>query len=123
MVAQAVLYVGDLDRMHAFYARCFGLTVADQGRGYVGLSSRSWLLTLVASDLALPTTSPPPRREETPIKLAFDVTSIEALRPVIASLGGQVSPHDAEWEFRAALHCDCLDPEGNVVQLVQSEHS
>jgi hypothetical protein len=53
----------------------------------------------------------------TPVKLAFGVTDIDALRPTIARLGGDT---DGEWRFGDALHCDCVDPEGNVVQLIQS---
>jgi predicted enzyme related to lactoylglutathione lyase len=119
MRAETVIYVGDLVRMRAFYAECFGLSAADSGPGYCGLTSEAWLLTLVRSAEALPATTPPPRRADTAIKLAFEVTSIEDLRPVVARLGGEVSPADTEWEFRNAVHCDCLDPEGNVVQLIQ----
>jgi predicted enzyme related to lactoylglutathione lyase len=119
MRARAVIYVGDLARMRAFYTACFGLTAADSGPGYCGLTSQAWLLTLVQSAEALPATTPPPRRADTPIKLAFEVTSIEDVRPVVARLGGTVGPADTEWEFRNAVHCDCLDPEGNVVQLIQ----
>jgi predicted enzyme related to lactoylglutathione lyase len=117
--AAAVLYVGDLDRMVAFYSACFGLTGADRAEDYQGLESAAWLLTLVRSAEARPTTSPAPRRANTPVKLAFEVASIEALRPIVDGLGGSVSPADSAWEFRNAKHCDCVDPEGNVLQLVQ----
>jgi predicted enzyme related to lactoylglutathione lyase len=77
------------------------------------------LLTLVESPLAFPTTNPPTRRADTPIKLAFKVASIEDSRSVVADLGGQVGSADTEWNFRGATHCDCLDPEGNVIQLIE----
>ncbi|ADP80608.1 VOC family protein [Pseudofrankia inefficax] len=120
MRAAAVIYVGDLERMRAFYEGCFGLTPADGADGYRGLESDAWLLTLVRSGDAVPTATPPDRRSNTPVKLAFEVADIEALRPVAGALGGQVSPAATAWEFRDALHCDCVDPEGNVVQLVQA---
>ena len=121
MSAAAVIYVGDLERMRAFYQQCFEFTTADNGPGYHGLKSGSWLLTLVHSPEAIPATTPPTRRANTPVKLAFEVASIQALRPIAASLGGQVSPVESEWEFRNAIHCDCVDPEGNVVQLIQPD--
>lgn len=123
MTAAAVLYVGDLERMRSFYEQCFQLTTDYSSPGYHVLKSASWLLSLVQSAEAVPATTPPPRRADTPIKLSFDVASIEALRPIVASLGGQVGPVDSEWEFRGATHCDCLDPEGNVVALTEARDS
>ncbi|MGF7236299.1 MAG: VOC family protein [Frankia sp.] len=120
MPAAAVIYVGDLERMHAFYQRCFRLTAADGADGYRRLASEAWLLTLVQSADASPATTPPVRRTNIPIKLAFEVADIETLRPVVAGLGGRVNPVGTEWEFRSAMHCDCIDPEGNVIQLIQS---
>ena len=118
MAASAVLYVGDLARMQAFYEQCFALREVDRGDGYVGLGSAPWLLTLVRSAEAKPVTGPPRRRAEVAVKLAFEVADISAMRPVIARLGGQIDPAGGEWRFRDAVHCDCLDPEGNVIQLI-----
>jgi predicted enzyme related to lactoylglutathione lyase len=121
--AAAVLYVGDLTRMSAFYRGCFGLSVVDSASdsdtGYCGLSSADWLLTLVQSAEAQPTTMPAPRRTQTPIKLAFEVDSIEAVRSRAAGLGGQVDSRESGWSFRRSTHCDCIDPEGNVIQLIE----
>ena len=119
MRAEAVVYVGDLARMRTFYGRCFGLVVADSADGYCTLQSQQWVLTLVQSDQARPRTSPPPRRSHTPIKLAFEVESISAIRTLAAELGGQVDPSDRGWEFRNATHCDAVDLEGNIIQLIE----
>ena len=121
MRAAAVIYVGDLARMSAFYAGCFGLTVLDSAAGYCGLESEAWLLTLVQSAEAQPSAIPPLRRSQTPIKLAFEVDSIEEVRSLAADLGGQVHPSDSGWSFRQSTHCDCVDPEGNVIQLIEPE--
>ena len=123
MRAAAVLYVGDLARMSAFYAGCFGLTVLDSAASYCGLESEAWLLTLVQSAEAQPSSIPPPRRSQTPIKLAFEVDSIEAVRSLVADLGGQVEPPESAWTFRNATHCDSVDPEGNVIQLIEPHPS
>jgi predicted enzyme related to lactoylglutathione lyase len=60
---------------------------------------------------------PARRREDVPVKLAFAVPSIEDVRHVAASLGGEVDREDDEWDFRGCRHCDGVDPEGNVIQL------
>ena len=119
MRAEAVLYVGDLARMREFYERCFGLSLEDEGPGFCGLASEAWLLTLVHSEQAVPSASPAPRRGDTPVKLAFCVPDIDGLLRLVADLGGRVGQAESTWEFRGAAHLDCVDPEGNVVQLVQ----
>lgn len=120
MGAAAVVYVGDLVRMRTFYERCFGLLPGiDADRGYCVLQSTAWLLTLVQSDEALPATSPPARRSQTPIKLAMEVASISATRALAVDLGGRVDPVVGEWRFGDETRCDAVDPEGNVVQLIE----
>jgi hypothetical protein len=54
---------------------------------------------------------------DSPTKLAFDVASVETLRPLITAAGGQVDPAEAGRCWRGRKHVDCQDPEGNVVQL------
>jgi predicted enzyme related to lactoylglutathione lyase len=120
--AGAVVYVKDLQRMTAFYERCFGLTVADAEPDRFGvLTAGAWELALVAAPqaiaAALVITDPPARRTSAPTKLAFEVEAIEALRTLVARLGGQLEPPDRAWTFRGFRQLDGLDPEGNVVQL------
>jgi predicted enzyme related to lactoylglutathione lyase len=73
-----------------------------------------------ATAAALVITDPPERRAGTPVKLTFEVATIEALRPAVTAAGGQLDPAERAWEFRGQRHLDCLDPEGNVVQLRQA---
>jgi predicted enzyme related to lactoylglutathione lyase len=54
-----------------------------------------------------------------PVKLVFEVASIEGLHTVVTEAGGQVDPSGTAREFRGRRLLDCLDPEGNVVQLRQ----
>jgi predicted enzyme related to lactoylglutathione lyase len=122
MTAAAVLYVRDLARMRAFYEQCFALTPAEPGDGYCVLASADWDLSLVAvppAAAAIVIADPPERRAATPVKLAFEVASIEALRAAVTAAGGRLDPAGHAWEFRGRRHLDCLDPEGNVVQLRQ----
>jgi len=120
VTAEAIIYVTGLPQMRAFYQECFGLEVAESAGRYCVLTSGAWVLSLVASPAAaaVPVTAPPARRDRTPVKLAFGVPDIDGLGPLIARLGGKLDPGRA-WEFRGFLRRDCLDPEGNVVQLLQ----
>jgi predicted enzyme related to lactoylglutathione lyase len=119
----AVLYVKDLTRMRLFYAGCFKMDVADDAENYCVLESGSLTLSLVVVpehvgvtfDIAVP----PLRREGAPIKLAFCVADLVVVRPLVAELGGSVDPTNTQWEFRGSIHVDGVDPEGNVIQLLQ----
>jgi predicted enzyme related to lactoylglutathione lyase len=62
---------------------------------------------------------PPIRRERSPIKLVFTVQSIEGMRDVVAGRGGLIDPTATQWEFRGSIHCDGVDPEGNVIELLE----
>jgi predicted enzyme related to lactoylglutathione lyase len=121
--ACAVIYVRHLDSMRSFYRECFGLEPAETAEDYSVLESAAWVLSLVVIPdtiaSAFPEEFPPSRREETPIKLAFQVQDIEILRPVMAALGGRLDPADTQWNFRGRRHCDGVDPEGNVLQITE----
>jgi predicted enzyme related to lactoylglutathione lyase len=119
----AVLYVKDLRRMRSFYRACFQMDVVDDAHDYSVLESEPLTLSLVTvperTAGAIVLSVPPSRREDVPIKLAFAVDSIEVLRPLFAEFGGVVDSATTQWEFRGGIHCDAVDPEGNVIQLVQ----
>jgi predicted enzyme related to lactoylglutathione lyase len=124
MVAAAVLYVKDLPGMRKFYETCFSLRVAlPLADDACVLEAEDWELSLVAvpADVAetVVISAPPEPRTTTPIKLAFEVVSLDALRLAVLAAGGQVDILESPWEFRGRLHLDVLDPEGNVVQLRQ----
>jgi predicted enzyme related to lactoylglutathione lyase len=124
MAAGAVLYVQDLRVMRAFYEACFGLSAVEcGGDDFCVLASGGWELSLVTVPEAIAATyiltDPPERRAESPVKLAFEVASIEELRQVVTGAGGQTDPPGSAWDFRGFRNLDCLDPEGNVLQLRQ----
>jgi predicted enzyme related to lactoylglutathione lyase len=123
MKSGAVIYVKDLDRMRSFYEACFHMEVADGAHEYCVLESESLTLSLVKVPeqiaASLVVSDPPARRQEVPIKLAFMVASIDVLRTPFAEFGGVVDSATSQWEFRGGVHCDGVDPEGNVVQLVE----
>jgi predicted enzyme related to lactoylglutathione lyase len=120
MAGAATIFVRHLDAVAAFYAECFGLVEVAAGPGeYRIVESEAWTLTFVQVPPAVAATitisDPPAPREATPIKLSFAVPSIADARATIVGLGGRVD--EREWEFRGSRHCDCNDPEGNVVEL------
>jgi catechol 2,3-dioxygenase-like lactoylglutathione lyase family enzyme len=123
MSATAVLYVRRLDVMRAFYQECFGLKIIDATDAYCVLESDDWTLSLVvtrhAATAQIEVPDPPTRRDLSPIKLGFRVRQIEDLRPVFESLGGHLDAGTAAWEFYGFACLDGVDPEGNVVQLLQ----
>jgi predicted enzyme related to lactoylglutathione lyase len=110
--------------MRTFYQTCFGMSVAESdGTEFCVLVCGDWDLSLVVIPEVIAATivitHPPQRRADTPVKLAFEVESIEQFQPVVTRTGGQIDPAEATWRFRGHLHLDCLDPEGNVIQLRQ----
>jgi len=119
----AVVYVKELRRMRSFYRACFEMRAVDEAEDYCVLESEALNLSLVVVpdrvaatiDIAVP----PLRRDGVPIKLAFHVRNIEVLRPVVEELGGLVDPTGTQWTSRGSTHCDSVDPEGNVIQLVE----
>jgi predicted enzyme related to lactoylglutathione lyase len=121
--AEAVIYVKDLERMCSFYERCVGLAVGDTAEDYAVLESDLWRLSLVlipASVAATIQLSVPARRRETAaIKLGFPVARIVDLRSPAAVLGGQIDPASTQWDFLGFRRCDAIDPEGNVIQLLE----
>ena len=117
----AVVYAKDLDRMVAFYT-ALGLTVDEAQRdNHAVLIGPGLELSIVqipervASHIEL--SDPPPVRENTPIKLAFVVSSIDETLAATCALGGRVKDDSKRWQFRGHAIQDAVDPEGNVYQL------
>ncbi len=123
MKAAAVFYVMHLERMRLFYQRCFGFDVVDQAPDYCVLESDAWSLSLVVVPQAIAAgihlTTPATPRSGTPIKLAFAVAEIDAARKRVTEMGGRVADAGTVWDFRGNRHGDAVDPEGNVVQLLE----
>jgi predicted enzyme related to lactoylglutathione lyase len=60
---------------------------------------------------------PPRRRAESPVKLVFDVSDLGQAAGAVVAAGGQVDVDTSAWSFRGGRYRDCVDPEGNLVQL------
>lgn len=120
-VAAAVIYVKDVARVGAFYAKVAELTLSLPEPGYASLESPALQLFIVAMNPDIAATveiaQPPVPREDTALKFIFPVASLAQARRLAAESGGTLKPVEAEWEFNGYRHCDGHDPEGNVFQL------
>jgi len=114
---QAMIFAKDMDRMTAFYRDGVGLRLIPEARqeGWVEFEAGSCRLALhaipagIAKDIQI--TSPPSPRSNTPIKLVFETSDLEAARAHLVSQGAVMhEPRQGS--------CDGLDPEGNVFQIV-----
>lgn len=120
MATQAVLYAHGLDRLSAFYADCIGLAPAERGDGYRELQAGDLVLWLVRGQAPAPRLDPNGlvmRRSDVPLKLGFAVESIDRVARRIEGFGGTVAK--TSWEFAGYRRRDAVDPEGNVIQLLE----
>jgi len=121
--AGAVVYAKNAPALAAFYAAVVGLTQVHAESDHLVLEASGFQLVVLAVPAHIAASvlisSPPRRREETPIKLVFAVSSLAASRAAAQRLGGELNAAEREWEFQGARVCDGLDPEGNVFQVRQ----
>lgn len=118
---EAILYVEDVERTGGFYETCLGLRRVELGQGYRRLETAGFTLWLVRGEHnAGPdpsTTSPASRRSQVPVKLCFTVQDLEHVRAAVAGAGGRLD--ERVWTFGGYHRCDAVDPEGNIVQVLE----
>ena len=119
----AVIYAHNVSELHLFYEKVFALKATARESDHVVLSAAAFQLVIVAIPARIAQTitveRPPKLRDQTPIKIMFGVTSINAVRSAARALGGNVLAPEREWEFDGNRVCDGNDPEGNVLQLIE----
>jgi len=114
----AMLFAKDLQRLTEFYHEALGLPVIEgtSAPGSVELDAGAVRLALhaipprIARQIEI--THPPRAREESPIKLMFEVDDLYAVRRRLVHYGATM------FEPKNSGICDGLDPEGNVFSLV-----
>jgi predicted enzyme related to lactoylglutathione lyase len=112
----AMLFVKDLTLMTAFYSEVLGLQPRQDTRldNWVefrdGRSQFSLHAIPAAAAAGIGVASPPRAREESPIKLTFEVHDVDATLAKIAAMGLPLLPRP--WGAT-----DAVDPEGNVLGL------
>jgi predicted enzyme related to lactoylglutathione lyase len=114
----AILFAKDLQRMTEFYQEALGLPAI------AGASAAGWVefdaggirfaLHAIPPRIArqIEITHPPRAREESPLKLIFEVDDLYAVRRRLVQFGATL------FEPKNSGVCDGLDPEGNVFSLV-----
>ena len=117
----AVIYAKDYRALAGFYEHVAGMTQREAGEEYVLLEVPSFQLVIlqiperITANITIE--KPPRKRENTPIKLFLNVSSIENARQTAKELGGDLNGAEKEWKFHGVKRCDGIDPEGNVFQL------
>jgi hypothetical protein len=119
----AVVYCLDERRTAAFYAGLGALVLvesSDDAVTYAGPHGRlSFVRVPPHVAAAYPLDDPVQRRTENPVKLVLPVASLAAARAAAPGLGGSVDPDDRAWDWDDGRHVDAVDPEGNVVGLLE----
>src|SRR5215471_9477064 len=91
----AVIYAKDYRGLAKFYENVAALTQREVNHDYVLLAAPSFQLVIlriperIAADITIET--PPRKRENTPIKLFLNVSSIENARQTAKALGGELN--------------------------------
>jgi predicted enzyme related to lactoylglutathione lyase len=117
----AVIYAKDHRTLAKFYEHVTDLTQREADDEYVLLDAPVFQLVIlqiparIAANITID--NPAQKREDTPIKLFLNVSSIEHSRQAAKLLGGELNSADKEWNFHGIKRCDGVDPEGNVFQL------
>jgi catechol 2,3-dioxygenase-like lactoylglutathione lyase family enzyme len=118
-----VVFAKNKKRVSAFYRQTLGLSVIEEQPSHDLLQGPGIELVIHAIPrriaVQITITKPPRVREDTPLKPAFVVKDLEAVRAAAAATGGHLKPLDAAWQIRGHTVLDGHDPEGNVVQFKQ----
>ncbi|HTK13340.1 MAG TPA: VOC family protein [Xanthobacteraceae bacterium] len=121
----AVLYAKDLQRLVEFYSAVARLDIQSVQKGFAVLGREPSQLVIVQIPKriadSIDISTPPERRDDTPVKLVFSVEDIASVRNTAAEQGGAMNAIEHEWKFEGARVCDGHDPEGNIFQIRQAD--
>jgi predicted enzyme related to lactoylglutathione lyase len=116
----SMLYVKDFVRMREFYgsvlqARPINTEWTDAWALFE-VGGTGFALHAIRATHAEETepASPPPRRENSPVKLIFAVEDVPAERARLETMG--ITMLQRSWQ-NPAESCECVDPEGNIFQI------
>ena len=124
-----VIFAKNRQRVSLFYQRALDLSVvfSDASCDVLAGPGQEVVVHSMPKPLAVLVRIPRPLlpREETPMKPAFVVPSLSAVRQAIKRTGGHLQPVERAWQWSWPGRCftvlDGWDPEGNVVQFRQVE--
>jgi predicted enzyme related to lactoylglutathione lyase len=116
----SMLYVRDLARMRQFYGSVLQTlpinTAWTDTWALFDVGGTKFALHAIPGKHAegIELSSPPPKREESPVKLVFAVGDVPAERARLEAMG--VATLQQSWQ-EPGESCDCVDPEGNIFQI------
>jgi len=120
-----MLYVKDLARMREFYESVLETppinTEWPDMWALFNVGGTKFALHAIPAKSAegIELSSPPAKRERSPVKLIFAVEDVPAERARLEAMG--VTTLQQSWQ-EAAESCDCVDPEGNIFQIATRIH-
>lgn len=131
-----VIFAKNVQSMSTFYQATLDMKVSVAEESYEVLTNGSTELVIHAIPANIADTftidSPPRLRQNTAIKPAFVVASLDDVRKACETCGGGLNPDSDKWQYTRAqevssvveqvvVHVlDGWDPEGNVIQFKQS---
>lgn len=112
-----VLWVSDISRQANFYSALLDAPITDKSEEFCAVADErnSLLLHLLPEQYRVSSDGLVPAQEEVAIKPVFEVSSIDEAIARAASYEIRVSGNLAT--YGQASYQDCIDPEGNVIQL------
>lgn len=122
-LSHVMVFCKDIERLARFYGAAFDLTPEpseDPGWRVLGSKKGAGIaLHALPKDIAdsIEITDPPYVREETCLKVCFEVSDLDAARRKLLDAGGQAKD---PWQWQGTRFCECADPEGNVIQIFQA---
>ena len=114
-----VLWVSDINRQANFYSALLDAPITDESNEFcaVGDNRNSVLLHLLPAQYRITNSGLAPAQEEVAIKPVFKVDLIDEAFARTTALELRVSGNVAK--YGEVSYQDCIDPEGNVIQLKQ----
>jgi predicted enzyme related to lactoylglutathione lyase len=116
----SMLYVRDFARMREFYGQMLRAqpinTEWTDSWALFDLGGTGFALHAIPGEHADKgvLSSPPLKREQSPVKLIFAVEDISAERARLEAMG--ITVFQRSWQ-ESAESCECIDPEGNILQI------
>lgn len=122
-MTKLVLWVDNFDECSEFYRRLLNGKLKHASDEFVEVCGESGCLLLhrVPTEWASDISNPPKVREDNPMKPVFEVVSIEDARVAVEGTGGKIFERETELTYGSVRYCDGFDPDGNIIQLSQSD--
>jgi predicted enzyme related to lactoylglutathione lyase len=116
-----VLWVSDINRQADFYSALLGAPIASKSDDFcaVGDEKNSVLLHLLPMLYRIEGSSPVPAQEEVAIKPIFAVASIN--EAIARATADEIRTLGEVKSYNSIAYLDCIDPEGNVIQLSEAQ--